>query len=697
MKKIKILKKTLLVCLLILFMTIAFFIGFKFQNNFVVEILNNKKEIAIVNMDAGTQYNGSYINYSKDLIKSIEGNYVLVNIESAKKGIEEGKYSAYLTFSGQFSQNIVSINERIPKNSEIYYEISKNLSKDDIIEVNKEISFLKQTINDKISYLYINSILEEYGTVKNLTKNVMENDKKDFEAILNINSNDLITLINLNEIEKLGINIQSLDMSKNFQENIKIVNQFNQKYIEIMGLTEQELMSLKLNPTLINSQQEIKNASLETHQIINKTFENKEDYNSTENNKLFEEIKLLGYFFQNEISLMFNDIKNLKNTNLDMSDQINKCKNSINELNNKLNLDFNNISSLLLEYSALTEYFKQTFEIFKSDENLKSLLINKFKDVNFEILEIYNLKTSNQYVNSLFEKDFVEQRKNYYYNYKYLNKNDIDNIYNIFENYYKNIFEQIETNENIFDKTINNQIFKEQNYIAKLNNLGEKMSAIDFEAFTLKCQNKFFKKNNDQIKEIMLELEGTALLLDNYKKQIDLYNPLLSYKNQDAYFETLFNKYILNNEKTQNSYKNQDNQHVNLLNNIHYNFNKNIKQLRQDVLFQNQLSNEKILNGLNNAKEIKRKTSQENIFMMKAFSEKLPYVNLETLKENQIQKFIIKPVEGKEGFYSSNYYKNQPQNNLEKVLFFIFIGFSLCCITLIFVINSIKNKIKKKD
>lgn len=212
--------------------------------------------IAIVNQDLGIGEDDKYINYSEKIIETLDDRYVLTSREAAKVGMENGSYSAMIIFPGTFSENVVSINKEKPDKAQFYYETSKVLSKEKQAQVEKDILSLERETNDKLSYLYIANILNEFHSSQDKVEYVLANDSEDLESINSINDNDLIKAIDLREIEKLDIDIDTLDFTKDFEVNENIMKEMDSKYKEYLSKSESDLNDIKIEGNKLISSEE---------------------------------------------------------------------------------------------------------------------------------------------------------------------------------------------------------------------------------------------------------------------------------------------------------------------------------------------------------------------------------------------------------------------------------------------------------
>lgn len=192
--------------------------------------VNQSTDIAIVNQDMGVDYNGKNVNYAEDLIKSVDSDFVLTNREAAKKGLEDGRYGAMIVLPGNFSKNITTINDVTPSRVEIYYEENKALESKNKLIVSAKISDFEKKLNSKLSYMYVSSVFSELHRGQDSVNEILQNDDEDLEALNSINNFDILQSINLTQLEDQDINIENLDLNKNFSENKEIIEQIDTLY-----------------------------------------------------------------------------------------------------------------------------------------------------------------------------------------------------------------------------------------------------------------------------------------------------------------------------------------------------------------------------------------------------------------------------------------------------------------------------------
>ena len=242
-EKAKIFFKIVIVFLLIVG---SFFIGKQFNSKqTAADPYKSSLDIAVVNQDLGVEYKGNSVNYAVDFINSIGDGFVLTNREAGKEGKDSGKYGAVVIIPGNFSKNITTINDVTPAKVEIYYELNKNLSKEDRLIIEGKIANLEKNLNNKLSYMYVSSVFDEVHKAQDYVEDILKNDEDDLQAINAINNVDLLNAINLTTLEDNGIEIADLDLSENFSENENIVGEIEEKYEDLISNRENKLDDIR--------------------------------------------------------------------------------------------------------------------------------------------------------------------------------------------------------------------------------------------------------------------------------------------------------------------------------------------------------------------------------------------------------------------------------------------------------------------
>ncbi|KAJ49493.1 YhgE/Pip-like protein [Clostridium tetanomorphum] len=232
--------------------TTSFYVGKQVQERkFLAEQQDQTKEIkestkiAVVNQDLGTEYKDKRVNYALDFFNFLDNGYEITNREAAEKGIENGKYGAMIVVPGNFSKNITTVNEVTPSKVKIYYQSNDKLSKENKLIVSRNIGEFEKKLNNKLSYMYLSGIFNELHNGQDYASDILKNDDIDLEAINSINDSGILASIKLTTLEDKDIKFNDLDLSKDFDENKKIISEVDQKYRDKMITKETQLNSIK--------------------------------------------------------------------------------------------------------------------------------------------------------------------------------------------------------------------------------------------------------------------------------------------------------------------------------------------------------------------------------------------------------------------------------------------------------------------
>lgn len=218
----------------------------KFEDNLIksndIKVSSN---IAIVNQDAGIDKENKYTNYSEKIIENMDSKYILTSREVAKNGLKNGEFSALIIFPGKFSHNVVSINNENPEKAQFYYELSPKLGNVEKAEIRETITQIEREINDKISYIYVANILNEFHDSQDKVVDVLGNNDEQVKKILSVNDNDLVKSIQLRDFEKKNIDISTLDLNNDFDKNQKVMEDMDSNYKKFLSEGNDVLNTIK--------------------------------------------------------------------------------------------------------------------------------------------------------------------------------------------------------------------------------------------------------------------------------------------------------------------------------------------------------------------------------------------------------------------------------------------------------------------
>ena len=135
------------------------------------------EQIAVVNEDTGVEYPSGTVNYSDEFIKTLDGEiFTITSATDAEEGLKDGTYAGSLMFPANLSYMILNINYGNPQRIKLNYLISDIAEKDISDKTHKRIIESYQEFNDRLSYAYINALLEEVEQGQNDVGKIFGND-----------------------------------------------------------------------------------------------------------------------------------------------------------------------------------------------------------------------------------------------------------------------------------------------------------------------------------------------------------------------------------------------------------------------------------------------------------------------------------------------------------------------------------------
>lgn len=135
------------------------------------------EQIAVVNEDTGVEYPSGTVNYSDEFIKTLDEEiFTITSATDAEEGLKDGTYAGTLMFPANLSYMILNINYGNPQRIKLNYLISDISDKDISDKTHKRIIESYQEFNDRLSYAYINALLEEVEQGQNDVGKIFGND-----------------------------------------------------------------------------------------------------------------------------------------------------------------------------------------------------------------------------------------------------------------------------------------------------------------------------------------------------------------------------------------------------------------------------------------------------------------------------------------------------------------------------------------
>lgn len=222
--KIKLLRQISAAVAMIIMMLSCFYFGTQTEQQFQKVDNEKTKEIVIVNLDEGIDdgkaENGRKYYFNQLLVYNNVG-FKMVSLESARNGIMEGRFGAYIIIPAEFSKNIESINDT-PEKSQITYAMNPYLDNETKEVVLKNLASFYEDLNYDISYLYVSAVLNDFHEVQDSSKIVMANDADDTERLMAVEPQKLLELFDYPRLRRIEKEIEELNFRDLFDANTAV-------------------------------------------------------------------------------------------------------------------------------------------------------------------------------------------------------------------------------------------------------------------------------------------------------------------------------------------------------------------------------------------------------------------------------------------------------------------------------------------
>ena len=202
------------------------------------------RKIAVVNLDEGTTEAEEKINYADKIVQFPSSSFEYSSLEEARTGLANGKYGAYIIIPAGFSQNVVSLNTT-PQAAQLEYALNKNLSGESQYHLLYDVMSFGNSLNDSLSYMYLNNILSEFHKAQDGAATVMNNDLKDKDAIESIQSHDLVQLVEIPELKREENTTETLNVEEYVEKNTALATDLDSQYKKCVEEAQSQLQNMQ--------------------------------------------------------------------------------------------------------------------------------------------------------------------------------------------------------------------------------------------------------------------------------------------------------------------------------------------------------------------------------------------------------------------------------------------------------------------
>lgn len=186
-------------------------------------------KIAVVNLDEGIPGNGRQVNYGERLSRFPSMDFEYASLEAARTGLETGKYGAYIIIPAAFSRNVESINQA-PQVSQLEYAVNQSYSGRRQYELLYNVWSYIDSLNNHLSYMYVDNILREFHDAQDGAAQVLENDLRDLETMERVRAQDLVTLVEIPEMPEDEEMPETPDISGYTAQNARLLESLETEY-----------------------------------------------------------------------------------------------------------------------------------------------------------------------------------------------------------------------------------------------------------------------------------------------------------------------------------------------------------------------------------------------------------------------------------------------------------------------------------
>jgi hypothetical protein len=600
----------------------------------------NSKTIAIVNLDDGVLQEGTRVNYGSTLSEYIETEKVITGLEDARQGLERGVYGAYITIPNTFSEKVSTLNSK-PEKATLTYAVAKDLGGEAREEVLAEITDIYVSFNDDLSKIYTSSILKEYHAAQDEASSIMERDKKDAETLSALESHDLISFIEMPQMETVTEMPPSVELYGNYEvgsSSLTRIGDAYQSYLENgqndFGTIQENAEDLKDNVAK-NTENYLKEVSTAVNEVI---------ASFPDNTELGEEEDRV---YKDQKTALIGDVTAGDDADGSLTvynQQLATFNTSITDFMTRNDIVQEQYGSLLEEMAPLhTGLMGMALETYTDSEgNLQSIV---FREEKYSAYSTYQVDEAFQRIKEQIMTEYGVAEE------------DVDALIAgctsdleplILTARTAQVEEpQIEIDGIVYNRMPGININEENGVKDALQMIIDKASAGRDER---EQQLLSIKANYDeQHGGIISEVENLSTAYSDHKeKENELVNQVNSYRlskfiDQDQ-VNGIMRDFSTNNQEIQSKITEYMSESGTYIGKIYETENQNVTFLQQSIRDGQTVAQEKLKEGLETAQTSRKKSSEENAAVLETFQARLPYTRIGELENKEVYDFIANPL-----------------------------------------------------
>lgn len=590
-------------------------------------------KIAVVNLDTGIAVGDENINYAGSLLVNLPDNFLLTGLEDARQGLNHGLYARYLVVPATFSQNIVSLNET-PVRAEISYMINDDLTAEYKEKAIYSVLEFVSNLNDNVSYMYLNSLMDEFHDAQNESEMIMKNDQGEREAIDAIQAKDLISLIPVTEVTEVEYDIQPVDITEYMTKNAELTGQVGTKYMEYLQASEVDHQKLIVQSTALMEEMQnmdgiIMGVNLALDAEGNSVYQTGEEKLSTlfeeHNQKLMEKEQAL----DEGVLQIYTDVQNYLS-------EYEKSINAYQEENQEKYLD------TLTALENLFHEYQSSYVLVPTEQYVQmkdALAAATFSVENGEQTETPEPPVESGTVElSELQKQMQDILVDHYYIYSDFQVDENGNI------------RQDEQGNNLkltdllaeYKKDLNNEEIKKEILDTRVGEI-EKMDIAEVRNIVDSDILQPIQNNTDTfIQNVSTQYAKEKEQLREFGEAVVNYNPV-KYINHEE-IQGLTGEMYENGTELYKAIIETDIQQEEYVRDVYEATRADLDTMQDNIVQAKEDSDQAVEKGLEELKQIKHSNSVENQEILLDFSKKLPYTRLGSLEYRQAYEFMTNPV-----------------------------------------------------
>lgn len=592
--------------------------------------------IALVNLDEGVNGDGEQRQYyAQSLMNIPETGYAVTSLEDARTGVAENRYAGYILVPADFSEKIQSINSTLQK-ANITYGICESLTAEEKKKVNDTIREFVQNMDNSASYLYLNSVMNEFHDAQRSASAILSNDQKDFDAISNIQPENLLAKIMFPTLENNPVLPETTSMENYIQKNDSCIQAVEEHYSTGIEAGKEELNQLLASGEDLSKEWSATQEKLNSVDVL---------HNEGETGPVYEEE--LNTLKENLSAYNEKLLKVQKNVETNLETAERQLEDSIKNYNEQQLEDGKKIAAENI-YQALIKASTATSITYDSDVQELQITIGgqiigipALQGDDGIVIAPEDLKDAETYLNQMQDTSVLDQLVG--------EQVDKDSYIAAIQNEYLDsaIPKYSVENPSIQDilKNVSEQMKKDLKL--RLPDGNEDGNAfVDAEAVTAYVNDKIIGKVESRANTVTTSLssqyDSQKESLTKYQDRLGTYDPL-QYVDQEG-IKAQYTAMRENNSELQESISKDTAEKTEYISGLTQTTQKNMDTLRQSVTDAEEEAKLTLETGLKDAKNTKASTSEVNQQLLYSFMTKLPNTKVGDLENTTAYQFMVNPL-----------------------------------------------------